>query len=184
MREENRALRGQIGKRKLRLTDDERRRLAVRGKRLGRKGLTEYASFVTPDTILRWHRQLIAAKWTHPAKKRSDRPGVMKAISQLTLRMAHEYLAWGYGRIQGALPVVVHRVAHKTVKKILRNNGRAASVLPASVGLSSDRIDFGCPFARYALRQYERHYNAERTHQGIGNRLINGEERASTAGPV
>jgi hypothetical protein len=46
------------------LSDDERRRLAVRGYRLGRRGLRQVATIVTPDTILRWHRQLIAGKWT------------------------------------------------------------------------------------------------------------------------
>jgi putative transposase len=60
--EENRILRGQLHGRRLRLSDDERRRLAVRGHRLGRRGLRRIATIVTPDTILRWHRQLIARK--------------------------------------------------------------------------------------------------------------------------
>ena len=50
--------------RRLRLTDDQRRRLAVKGKALGRKALARLATIVTPDTILRWHHRLIAAKWT------------------------------------------------------------------------------------------------------------------------
>ena len=69
LREENRVLKQQLGRRRLRLTDDQRRRLAVRGKAIGRRALAEVASLVTPDTILRWHRQLIAQKWTH--KRRS-----------------------------------------------------------------------------------------------------------------
>ena len=71
-------LKRQLGKRRLRLTDDERRRLARLSKALGRKLLTKVATIVTPDTILRWHRRLIAAKWTYPSK-RVGRPGVMKA---------------------------------------------------------------------------------------------------------
>ncbi len=71
LREENRVLRQQLGHRRLRLTDDQRRRLAVRGKAIGRRALAEVASLVTPDTILRWHRQLIAQKWTHKRRSRS-----------------------------------------------------------------------------------------------------------------
>ena len=63
LREENRVLREQIGGRALRLTDAQRRRLAVRGQKLGRQVLTQIAGIVTPDTILRWYRQLIAKKY-------------------------------------------------------------------------------------------------------------------------
>ncbi len=65
LREENRVLIQQLGRKRLRLTDDQRRRLAIRGKAIGRRALAEVASLVTPDTILRWHRQLIAQKWSH-----------------------------------------------------------------------------------------------------------------------
>jgi putative transposase len=63
--EENRVLRRQLGGRRLRLTDDDRRKLAARAYRLGRHALHEVATIVTPDTLLRWHRQLIARKWTY-----------------------------------------------------------------------------------------------------------------------
>ena len=63
--EENRTLQAQLGGRRPRLTDEQRRRLAVRGQRLGRHVLRQVATIVTPDTILRWHRQLIAGKWTY-----------------------------------------------------------------------------------------------------------------------
>ncbi len=122
LREENRVLKQQLGRRRLRLTDDQRRRLAVRGKAIGRRALTEVASLVTPDTVLRWHRQLIAQKWTH--KRRSPgRPRVMEAITDLVVRMAHDNPRWGYTRIQGALQNVGHRVGRTTVANILKEKG-------------------------------------------------------------
>jgi hypothetical protein len=98
--EENRVLGGQLTGRRLRLTDDQRRRLAARGHRVGRRVLRQVATIVTPDTILRWHRQLIARKWTF-TPKRPGRPRIMPEISSLILRMAMENPAWGYTRIQG-----------------------------------------------------------------------------------
>ena len=58
LREENRVLREQLGSRRLRLTDDQRRRLAVKAKGLGRKLLVDMATIVTPETLLAWHRRL------------------------------------------------------------------------------------------------------------------------------
>jgi len=58
--EENLLLRRQLGRRRLRLTNDDRRRLAARAHRLGRQVLRDVATIATPDTLLRWHRQLIA----------------------------------------------------------------------------------------------------------------------------
>src|SRR5262249_25113801 len=87
--EENRVLKGQLKGRRLRLTDDQRRRLAAKGRRLGRRVLRQVATIVTPDTILRWHRQLIARKWTFESK-RPGRPGIMRDIASLIGRMATE----------------------------------------------------------------------------------------------
>ena len=120
--EENRILRGQLHGRRLRLSDDERRRLAVRGHRLGRRGLRRVATIVTPDTILRWHRQLIARKWAY-AKGRSGRPGVLAEIRRLVVRMAEENPTWGYTRIRGALKNVGHRVSRSTIARILKAQG-------------------------------------------------------------
>src|SRR5215831_12236648 len=118
---ENRVLKGQLTGR-LRLTDDERRRLAAKGRRLGRRLLRQVATIVTPDTILRWHRQLIACKWTF-TPRRPGRPGIMKTISSLIVRMATENPGWGYTRIQGALKNLGHRVARSTVANVLKANG-------------------------------------------------------------
>src|SRR5918996_1077652 len=120
--EENRVLHEQLGGRRVRLNDDQRRRLAARGQRLGRRVLRQVATIVTPDTILRWHRWLIARKWTF-APQRPGRPGIMKEISSLIVRMATDNPAWGYSRIQGALKNLDHRVARSTVAKVLKDNG-------------------------------------------------------------
>jgi hypothetical protein len=104
------------------LTDDQRRRLAVKGQRLGRRVLRQVATIVTPDTILRWHRRLIAQKWTF-APKRPGRPGAVTEIASLIVRMATDNPAWGYSRIQGALKNLDHRVARSTIAKLLKDNG-------------------------------------------------------------
>lgn len=130
--EENRVLKEQLGDRKLRLNDDQRRRLAAKGKRIGRQALNRMATIVTPDTIIRWHRQLIALKWTHEAK-RVGRPGLMKEIKALIVRMATENSSWGYCRIQGELKGLGHRVASTTIANVLKENGiRPAPEWPSS----------------------------------------------------
>src|SRR5689334_22092198 len=99
--EENRLLRRQLGNRRLRLTDDDRRRLAARAYRVGRAALREIATIATPDTLLRWYRQLIARKWTYI--KRHGRRSVLVEIRRLVVQMSTENPTWGYTRIQGAL---------------------------------------------------------------------------------
>jgi hypothetical protein len=121
LREENRVLKAQLRGR-LRLNDDDRRRLAVIGQRLGRRLLAEVATIVAPDTILRWHRELIALKWTY-ARPRLGRPGVQQEIRRLVVRMATDNPSWGYTRIQGALKNLGHRVGRSTIAKILKEQG-------------------------------------------------------------
>ena len=85
------------------LTDDQRRRLAVKGKFLGRKVLEEVGTLFTPDTILRWHRTLVAQKWDYSDRRKSvGRPRIRQVIVDLILRFARENPSWGYDRIQGA----------------------------------------------------------------------------------
>lgn len=62
LRTENRVLKEKIRKMRILLNDDQRRHLAVKGKLLGRKTLSQIATIVSPDSILRWHRKLVAAK--------------------------------------------------------------------------------------------------------------------------
>ncbi len=123
LREENRVLRERLGAR-VRLDDGQRRRLAAKGVPLGRRMLTALATIVTPDTILRWHRQLVAAKFTHPAKEtRVGRPGLMKTIRETIVRIAKENARWGYTRIRGEMKKLGHDVATSTIADALKHAG-------------------------------------------------------------
>ncbi len=123
LKEENRVLRDLLGEKRPRLNDDQRRRLAVKGKTLGRKLLASCCCIVTPDTILRWHRKLIAQKYDGSENRKRGRPLVMAAIRRLVVRMAMENRTWGYERIQGALANVGHTVCETTIKRILTAHG-------------------------------------------------------------
>jgi len=85
----------------MRLNDDRRRRLAGKAKGLGRKILAEVATIVTPETLLAWHRKLIAQKYDGSGKRRPGRPRTPGEIEALVIRMAEENRDWGYRRIQG-----------------------------------------------------------------------------------
>ena len=123
LKEENRVLREQLGGRRLRLNDDQRRRLAVKGKALGRKVLQQMAGIVTPDTILRWYRTLVAKKVDGSKKRGRGRPRTAEEIAALLVRMAGENPTWGYTRLRDALRHLGHEVGRNTVKRILLIHG-------------------------------------------------------------
>src|SRR3954452_23515077 len=123
LREENRVLREQLGGRRLRLTDDQRRRLAVRAKGLGRKLLAEVATIVTPETLLAWHRKLIAQKYDGSGQRGPGRPRTRQEIEALVVRLAEENREWGYRRLQGALSHLGHKIARSTIAAILERHG-------------------------------------------------------------
>ncbi len=122
IKEENKVLKEQLGGKRLKLNDDQRRRLAVFGKTLGRKALSEVATVVTPDTILGWHRQLIARHWTY-THRRPGRPRTNKLITELILKMATENPFWGYTSIRDRLQNLGHMVGRTTIANILCKNG-------------------------------------------------------------
>jgi putative transposase len=94
------------------------------GKSLGRKALMELTTIVTPDTILRWHRRLVAEKWDHSEKqKKIGRPRIRQAIVDLILRFAKENPSWGYDRIQGALANLGYHISDQTVGNVLKQHG-------------------------------------------------------------
>lgn len=120
---ENRILRSQIVGRP-RLTDGDRESLAEIGKRLGRKALGEVANIVKPDTILAWHRRLIAKKFDGSAKRNyPGRPRIDRETEDLIVRLAKENRSWGYDRIAGALAVLGNEVSDQTVGNVLKRHG-------------------------------------------------------------
>ena len=123
LREENRVLREQLGERRLRLSDDQRRRLAAKAKGLGRKLLRDVATIVTPETLLRWHQRLIAQKYDGHDKRGPGRPRTGGEVETLVVRLAKENRAWGYRRIQGAISNLGHKVARSTIAAILYRHG-------------------------------------------------------------
>jgi hypothetical protein len=121
--EENRVLREQIGNRRMRFNDNQRCRLAVKAKRLSRNVLAQVATIVTPETLLAWHRKLIATKYDGSKYRSPGRPPIAGDISALVVRMAEENRRWGYRRIQGALSNLGHIVARTTIANILKRHG-------------------------------------------------------------
>jgi len=121
---ENRVLRQKLGKKRILLNDNQRRRLGVKGKVLGRKILQEIASIASPDTILRWHRELVARHWDFSMRRGSvGRPPLSQEIVDLVLKLAKENPRWGYTRIQGALHNLGRAISDTTVARILKQRG-------------------------------------------------------------
>jgi putative transposase len=92
---------------------------------------------VTPATLLRWHRELVARRWTYP-HRRPGRPATPAAVRELVVRLARENPAWGYRRIQGELVGLGVKIAASTVWTILREAG----IEPAPKRLETSWADF------------------------------------------
>jgi transposase InsO family protein len=123
LQEENRVLREQLGPRRVRFTDAQRRQLAAKTKTLGRRVLRDLATIVTPDTLLAWHRTLIAQQYDGSTRRGPGRPPVLAEIRALIVRMATDNRGWGYTRIQGALANLDHHVSRGTIATVLREHG-------------------------------------------------------------
>ena len=97
---EHQVLMEKLGRKRILLNDDQRRQLGVKGKVLGRKLLEEFGTLFTPDTILRWHRQLVANKWDYSDRKKKQigRPRIRQVIVDLTVKFAKENPTWAYGQ--------------------------------------------------------------------------------------
>ena len=117
------ALMQTLGQKRL-LDDDQRRLLAVKGKAIGRKTLLQLTTIVTPDTILGWHRKLVAEKWDYSQERKSvGRPPTPQEVVDLVLQFARENPSWGYDRIVGALDNLDHQISDQTVGNLLKAHG-------------------------------------------------------------
>jgi transposase len=123
LKAENKALLEQLRGKRLRFTDAQRRRLARKAKPLGRRRLREISPIVTPDTLLRWYRELVATKYDGSANRSPGRPRIAGETQKLILEMAIDNPRWGYTRIQGALANLGFTVGRNTIKRVLAENG-------------------------------------------------------------
>jgi hypothetical protein len=119
---ENRILRNHI-KGRVPLTDAERKTLAEMGQKLGKKALDEVATIAQPDTILAWHRTLVAQACDRsPPRKPVGRPRMDQELEALVVRMARENRSWGYDRMVGAVANLGYRISDQTVGNILKRH--------------------------------------------------------------
>ena len=116
---ENRVMRQKPGKRRILLNDEQRRMLGIKGKVLGRKVLEQVAGIMTPETILRWNRELIARHWDYSdRRKKTGRPAVPKEVADLVVKLAKENSRWGYNRIRGAVRNPGYSISDTAIAKI------------------------------------------------------------------
>ncbi len=120
LKEENRVLREHISSKRIRFSDSQRRRLARKGKLVGRRGLSNLGCVVTPDTILRWYRQLVAQKYDGSKRRGPGRPRTADELRSLVVSMAIENPSWGYTRIRDVLRSLGRDIGRTTIQAILK----------------------------------------------------------------
>ena len=117
------ALLKNLGKKRLLLEDDQRRLLAVTAHPIGRKALMEITTIFTPDTILHWHRGLVARKFDSSDRRKPGRPRIGQVIVDAIVRFVREGPTWGYDRIQGALKNLKYHISDSIVGNVLKVHG-------------------------------------------------------------
>jgi transposase len=124
LRHELAVLQRQLGDQRIRFQPDDRALLAALLHPLPRPALQHLRLLVHPDTILRWHRDLLARRHAAASRpRRRGRPRTLRSIRALVLRLARENSNWGYRRVHGELLTLGIKVAASTVWEILREAG-------------------------------------------------------------
>ena len=120
LRHENAVLRRQV--KRVRYEPADRMWLAALSRLILRRCWAQVFG-VSPDTLLRWHRRLVAWRWTYPRQAAPGRPSTPAAIWRLVVTMARQNPGWGHRRIQGELARLGHKIAYSTVWEILKKAG-------------------------------------------------------------
>jgi transposase InsO family protein len=152
LRRQLNVLQRQLGPARVRFTPSDRALLAALLHRLPKNVLKQLHLAVRPDTILRWHRNLIARRHALRSRpRRAGRPRTVRSMSLLVLRLVHENPAWGYRRVHGELMVLGVQVAASTVWEILKEAGidpapeRSSSTWAAFLRSQADAL-LACDF--------------------------------------
>ena len=139
------ALRSQIPG-KLRFTPAQKARMARAAHALGRKALKGITTLVSPDTLFRWYREAVRAKWDYSQKRRPGRPKTKSEIENFIIQWAQENKSWGYTRLLDTLVLNGYSIARNTVKNILKRNG----ITPAPI-----RIKNGPSWAEFGKAHWD-----------------------------
>ncbi len=123
LKEENKILREKLGTKRVILNDNQRMRLARLGKRLGRKVLSGACCAFSPDTILMWHRKLIAKKYDGSQNRKRNGKRITEELEELIIMFARKNKTWGSRRIKGALKHLGFKIHHTTIDNVLVRNG-------------------------------------------------------------
>jgi transposase InsO family protein len=125
LREENRVLREKLGHKRIILNVAQKRRLATAAMKLGKDLLRQFGTLFSPETLLKWHRYLVARKYDGSDRrgKRGPVPTKANMVRKLVLQMAQENPQWGYGRINGELKKLGYKVHWQTVRRIMLDHG-------------------------------------------------------------
>jgi len=123
LKEESKILREKLGTKRILLHDNQRMRLARLEKRLGRAVLSDACGLFSPDTILRWHRSLVARRYDGSKKRTPGRKRISEELEQLIIQIARKNKTGGSRRIKGRLKYLGHKVCHITIDNVLKRNG-------------------------------------------------------------
>ncbi len=132
-----------------RLTRAEKLTLAVLTSKLARltagprSTLERYVLLCKPDTVLRWHRELVRRKWTVRRQSAGGRPATPAEVEALILRLARDNAGWGYSRIHGELTKLGYRLGRSSVRDILQRHRVPGSTPVNRDGRDGDRRQAG-----------------------------------------